>query len=202
MLHSGSRNIGNEVATRHIATAKSLHDLNTLPAADLAYFIQGTPEFKAYWHDLEWSQAYAMKNREIMMARLIRSFERRFGWSTDTPVRTRAEHADVLAGGTGDADKSVRAPLFYEPTVITGATNDMRGMREETFGPTLPIATIHALLRMFCLSTLLVRMPAFRRKFLTILIWSIDWSTKLRDNPSLYGMLLKSNITIVPSASK
>lgn len=78
MLHSGSRNIGNEVATRHIATAKSLHDLNTLPAADLAYFVQGTPEFKAYWNDLEWSQAYAMKNREIMMTRLLRSFNRMF----------------------------------------------------------------------------------------------------------------------------
>jgi acyl-CoA reductase-like NAD-dependent aldehyde dehydrogenase len=31
--------------------------------------------------------------------------------------------------------------LLYEPTVITGAQNSMRGMREETFGPTLPIAT-------------------------------------------------------------
>lgn len=78
MLHSGSRNIGNEVATRHIATAKTLHDLNTLPAADLAYFVKGTPEFKAYWHDLEWAQAYAMKNREIMMTRLVRSFNRMF----------------------------------------------------------------------------------------------------------------------------
>jgi acyl-CoA reductase-like NAD-dependent aldehyde dehydrogenase len=31
--------------------------------------------------------------------------------------------------------------LFYEPTVIAGVTNEMRGMQEETFGPTLPIAT-------------------------------------------------------------
>ncbi|CAN5192943.1 aldehyde dehydrogenase family protein [soil metagenome] len=31
--------------------------------------------------------------------------------------------------------------LFYEPTVITNANNDMRAMQEETFGPTLPIAT-------------------------------------------------------------
>src|SRR5690606_11726065 len=29
--------------------------------------------------------------------------------------------------------------LFYEPTVITGASNEMRPMQEETFGPTLPI---------------------------------------------------------------
>lgn len=43
--------------------------------------------------------------------------------------------------GTAVGDKSVSAPLFYEPTVITGVTNDMRAMQEETFGPTLPIAT-------------------------------------------------------------
>ncbi len=37
--------------------------------------------------------------------------------------------------------KSEVPNLFYEPTVISGATNDMRAMQEETFGPTLPIAT-------------------------------------------------------------
>ena len=82
MLHSGSRNIGKELAERHIATAKSLHRLNELPSPDLAYFVQGTDEFKAYWHDLDWAQKYAMKNREIMMNRLLKSFNRMFNNQT------------------------------------------------------------------------------------------------------------------------
>ncbi len=98
MLHSGSRNIGNEVATRHIATAKSLHDLNTLPSADLAYFIQGTPEFKAYWHDVEWSQRYATLNREIMMKRLVWSFNRMFNDGAEfTPEITVNCHHNYVA---------------------------------------------------------------------------------------------------------
>jgi tRNA-splicing ligase RtcB len=78
MLHSGSRNIGKELAERHMSTAKSLWRLSELPAPDLAYFIQGTPEFAAYWKDLKWAQTYAMKNREIMMARLLKVFNKMF----------------------------------------------------------------------------------------------------------------------------
>jgi tRNA-splicing ligase RtcB len=78
MLHSGSRNIGKELAERHISTAKSLWQLSELPSPDLAYFIQGTPEFAAYWKDLKWAQAYAMKNREIMMTRLLKVFNKLF----------------------------------------------------------------------------------------------------------------------------
>ena len=99
MLHSGSRNIGKELAERHIATAKSLHRLNELPSPDLAYFIKGTDEFKAYWHDLDWAQKYAMKNREIMMNRLLKSFYRMFGEDRGRPVRE--------TGGRG-----VRVPLM------------------------------------------------------------------------------------------
>jgi len=83
MLHSGSRNIGKELAERHISTAKGLWKLNELPAPDLAYFIYGTSEFEAYWKDLKWAQGYAMKNREIMMARLLRSFNRMFNEQND-----------------------------------------------------------------------------------------------------------------------
>jgi len=46
--------------------------------------------------------------------------------------------AQILAGGRrGDA-----GPLFYEPTVITGVSHRMRLMREETFGPVLPVMPV------------------------------------------------------------
>jgi len=72
VLHSGSRNIGKELAERHIATAKSLWRLSELPDPDLAYFIKGTPEFADYMHDLNWAQDYAFQNREVMVNRLMR----------------------------------------------------------------------------------------------------------------------------------
>ena len=42
-----------------------------LPDPDLAYFTQGTEEYRAYLRDLRWAQDYAAKNREIMMARIL-----------------------------------------------------------------------------------------------------------------------------------
>lgn len=72
MLHSGSRNIGKELAERHIGTAKTLHRLNELPDPELAYFIKGTPEFANYWRDLQWAQSYAFANREVMMGILMK----------------------------------------------------------------------------------------------------------------------------------
>lgn len=48
---------------------------------------------------------------------------------------------NAVGGQSAITPEGVTNTLFYEPTVITGATNDMRAMREETFGPTLPIAT-------------------------------------------------------------
>ncbi len=78
MLHSGSRHIGNMLAQHHIDTGKELAKLTgiNLPDRDLAYFVAGTPEFAAYWHDLQWAQNYARYNREIMMARCKRVLEK------------------------------------------------------------------------------------------------------------------------------
>jgi tRNA-splicing ligase RtcB (3'-phosphate/5'-hydroxy nucleic acid ligase) len=81
MLHSGSRNIGNKLAQCHIDRAKELAELasTSLPDKDLAYFVTGTPEFAAYWHDLQWCQDYARANREVMMERLIKVIEKHLG---------------------------------------------------------------------------------------------------------------------------
>ncbi|HEV3496958.1 MAG TPA: RtcB family protein, partial [Actinomycetes bacterium] len=38
---------------------------------DLAYFVEGTPEFQAYITDMLWAQDYARANREEMMDRAI-----------------------------------------------------------------------------------------------------------------------------------
>ncbi len=78
MLHSGSRGIGNMLAQRHIETGRNLAKLagETLPDKDLAYFVEGTAEFAAYWRDLQWAQAYAKFNRDVMMTRFKAIVER------------------------------------------------------------------------------------------------------------------------------
>lgn len=86
MLHSGSRHIGNMLAQCHIGTAKELAKLADirLPDPDLAYFIAGTPQFAAYWHDLQWAQDYARFNRDVMMARFKRIVEKHFAGGKPT----------------------------------------------------------------------------------------------------------------------
>ena len=78
------------------------------------------------WDEL---YAYSIKDVEMFTAEVLRFLDIKFdppyeklldtsdsvefpNWfrSADTPVRMSAEHENDLAGGTGDADKSVRAP--------------------------------------------------------------------------------------------
>lgn len=62
--------------------------------------------------------------------------------------RLEAQIADALAAGarivTGSERASRAGPdggVFFEPTVLAGATREMRVMREESFGPIAPIAS-------------------------------------------------------------
>lgn len=74
MLHSGSRNIGKTIAEIHIDKAKGLFKKMfwELPDPDLAYVVEGTPDFEAYMNDLLWAQSYAFENRKLMMALILK----------------------------------------------------------------------------------------------------------------------------------
>lgn len=79
-LHSGSRGIGNRLATKHIKIAQRLMDENAilLKDRDLAFLTESTPEFDAYITDLLWAQDFARLNREEMMDRVMKELSYTF----------------------------------------------------------------------------------------------------------------------------
>ncbi|MFK0218036.1 RtcB family protein [Streptomyces vinaceus] len=78
MLHSGSRNIGNELADFHINVARGLSHNQGLVDRDLAVFLAATPEMEAYRNDLFWAQEYAKYNRAVMMSLFKEVIRREF----------------------------------------------------------------------------------------------------------------------------
>lgn len=76
ILHSGSRGIGNQLATKHVAIARDLFDREgyssyELPDRDLAWLTEGTPQFDSYLADMTWSQQYAFANRARMLDNIM-----------------------------------------------------------------------------------------------------------------------------------
>jgi tRNA-splicing ligase RtcB (3'-phosphate/5'-hydroxy nucleic acid ligase) len=78
MLHSGSRNIGKELAEIHMAKAQKLTHNRALPDRDLAVFLSGTAEMAAYRRDLFWAQRYARANRELMLELALAALKKHF----------------------------------------------------------------------------------------------------------------------------
>lgn len=72
-LHSGSRGVGNKIATHHIAVAQERcrRDGVALPDRDLAFLEESTEEFDRYIAELRWAQEFALQNREEMMDRVV-----------------------------------------------------------------------------------------------------------------------------------
>ena len=72
-LHSGSRGVGNRLATTHIKVAQRLCERRwiELPDPDLAYLVEGDREFTAYLEALMWAQRFALLNRAEMMQRVV-----------------------------------------------------------------------------------------------------------------------------------
>ena len=104
VLHSGSRGIGNQLAQKHIEKAKGVMKRlgETLEDRDLAYFVQGTPEFDQYVADMLWAQRYAMASRAVMSERATKSLFEVVGHGR--AIRTincfAGETQVITAGGT------------------------------------------------------------------------------------------------------
>jgi tRNA-splicing ligase RtcB len=75
-LHSGSRGIGNKIASKHIKIAQELNKKwhIDLPDPDLAYLPSGTDEFYEYIREMNWAQKFAFDNRQVMMKRVKAAF--------------------------------------------------------------------------------------------------------------------------------
>lgn len=93
-LHSGSRGVGNRIAQKHIAAAQEVmvRYWVPLPDVDLAYLVEGTPEFDAYLRDLHWAQRFAYLNREEMMDRFSRCLTELMGAEVVEAERINCHH--------------------------------------------------------------------------------------------------------------
>ncbi|MEV4686017.1 RtcB family protein [Microbacterium sp. LWH3-1.2] len=93
-LHSGSRGVGNKIATHHIGVAQRLAKQWWIELADpdLAYLVEGTPEFRAYIRELRWAQHFALLNREEMMDRVARQLSEIMGTTVIEHERINCHH--------------------------------------------------------------------------------------------------------------
>ncbi len=111
MLHSGSRNIGKELAEYHIGEAQKLPHNQGLVDRDLAVFIADTPQMAAYRNDLFWAQEYAKNNRALMMALLQSVIRKEF-------KKAKPAFDPVISCQQEDAEGQMRT-VEYRPGVIS-----------------------------------------------------------------------------------
>jgi RNA-splicing ligase RtcB len=114
VLHSGSRGIGNKLATHHIDVAKSLiEDGTQLEDKELAWLTQSTPQFDAYVTDLAWCQAYAYGNRNAMMDALLRTLVDVLGINVSQIGRGTIEERRINCHHNYTAREMVDGRLLY-----------------------------------------------------------------------------------------
>ena len=93
-LHSGSRGVGNRLASKWIKVAQQQCKRRwiTLPDPDLAYLVEGDDEFWAYIEALRWAQRFAFLNREEMMSRVVDEFEQWVGHPVERVDEVNCHH--------------------------------------------------------------------------------------------------------------
>jgi tRNA-splicing ligase RtcB len=142
MLHSGSRNIGKELAERHMRIAKAMPHNADLPDRNLAVFLAGTPEMDAYRRDLTWAQEYASRNRAVMLALLMHAVTESFPELDVTFEKPISCHHNYVAEETIDgvdllvtrkgAIRAGRGDLGLIPGSMGTGSYVVRGLGSET----------------------------------------------------------------------
>ncbi|MEU6737445.1 RtcB family protein [Streptomyces physcomitrii] len=140
-LHSGSRNIGKELAEHHIGVAQKLPHNQGLVDRDLAVFVSDTPQMAAYRTDLWWAQEYAKYNRAVMMG-LIKDvvrkefkkakpvFEQEISCHHNYVSEERYEGMDLLVTRKG-AIRAGNGDLGIIPGSMGTATYIVKGLGNE-----------------------------------------------------------------------
>ena len=103
LLHSGSRGIGNLLATAHVRVAQDFckGEGISLEDRDFAYLPSETVEADAYLQDMLWAQRYAYAQREAMMDSLMEAVSREIGsdWQEVQRINCHHNYAEQLEDG-------------------------------------------------------------------------------------------------------
>lgn len=104
LLHSGSRGVGNLLATGHFNEAKAFctREGIALEHHELAYFPAETAEAQLYLRDMLWAQRYAFAQREAMMDSLMEAVARELGsdWQEVQRINCHHNYAEQIGDGT------------------------------------------------------------------------------------------------------
>lgn len=92
-LHSGSRGIGNKIATHFMNLAVEYCRRNFIDVdRDLAYLVEGTTEFEQYMDAVRWAQRFAYLNREEMMIQTLNALEGFMGAPVEKSEEVNCHH--------------------------------------------------------------------------------------------------------------
>lgn len=92
MIHSGSRNLGKQVADNYNKIAEELNEKwHSNTQKELAFLPVDSEEWKAYIREMEYCVEFAFENRKLIMSRIIDCFEY-FLWKLETDELINIAH--------------------------------------------------------------------------------------------------------------
>jgi tRNA-splicing ligase RtcB len=121
LLHSGSRGVGNTLATAHVKVAQEVCD-TPIESREFAFVRRGVPQFDAYIADMLWCQRYAFEQREAMMDALCRAVEDEAGaFSELERINCHHNYAEELEPGLWLTRKGAIDATVGKPGIIPGS---------------------------------------------------------------------------------